>query len=111
MRIVGLGLGIFGIGDLPQNQKRAGLALQALRLGRDEAALALALADKRIAGAAIDVFPKEPESGAGTRAGGTDEYVAAAYGEELLQLVLRFSRRWAHSDRRVLRGNRMIKPG
>ena len=31
----------------------------------------------------------EPESGAGTRAAVTDEYVAAAYGEELLQLVMR----------------------
>ena len=31
----------------------------------------------------------EPESGAGTRAVVTDEYVAAAYGEELLQLVTR----------------------
>ena len=31
----------------------------------------------------------EPESGAGTRAAVTDEYVAAAYGEELLQLVTR----------------------
>ena len=31
----------------------------------------------------------EPESGAGTRAALTDEYVAAAYGEELLQLVTR----------------------
>jgi transketolase len=29
----------------------------------------------------------EPESGAGTRVAVTDEYVAAAYGEELLQLV------------------------
>jgi transketolase len=31
----------------------------------------------------------EPESGAGMRAAMTDEYVAAAYGEELLQLVTR----------------------
>jgi transketolase len=31
----------------------------------------------------------EPESGAGTRSAVTDEYVAAAYGEELLQLVTR----------------------
>jgi transketolase len=31
----------------------------------------------------------EPESGVGTRAAVTDEYVAAAYGEELLQLVTR----------------------
>ena len=31
----------------------------------------------------------EPESGAGTRAAVTDEYVATAYGEELLQLITR----------------------
>jgi transketolase len=31
----------------------------------------------------------EPESGVGTRVAVTDEYVAAAYGEELLQLVMR----------------------